>query len=103
MTTKPHVIFYTRPGCHLCEEAMLEIAAADCADAYTFEMSHRRRPRPPATHTADIPVVVINASSSSSPLGTALHFKRALSGNFKGLLSRPVIIGNSTASGSERV
>jgi glutaredoxin len=34
---KPHVILYSRPGCHLCEEAKLAIDAAGCSDEYTLE------------------------------------------------------------------
>jgi len=81
MTTKPHVIFYTRPGCLLCEEAKLAIDAADCAGAYTFEEVNidadaelRRR------YGWDIPVVVINDRMVFKHRLTADDFKRALSG-----------------------
>lgn len=33
----PRVVFYTKPGCHLCEEAEREINAARCDGQYTFE------------------------------------------------------------------
>jgi glutaredoxin len=36
-TTKQRVIIYSRPGCHLCEEAKQAIAAAECLDEYTLE------------------------------------------------------------------
>ena len=35
--SKPHVIVYSRPGCHLCEEAIAAIASAGCNDQFTFE------------------------------------------------------------------
>ncbi len=34
---KARVIIYSRPGCHLCEEAKQAIAAAECLDEYTLE------------------------------------------------------------------
>ena len=34
---KPHVIIYSRPGCHLCDEAKAAIKQADCSDQFTFE------------------------------------------------------------------
>jgi glutaredoxin len=37
MTRKPHVRFYTRLGCHLCEEAKREIRRAGSFEDYTFE------------------------------------------------------------------
>jgi glutaredoxin len=35
---KPHVIIYSRPGCHLCDEAKEAIDRADCSDRYTLEI-----------------------------------------------------------------
>ena len=35
--SKPHVIVYSRPGCHLCDEAKAAISAAGCSDQFTFE------------------------------------------------------------------
>jgi glutaredoxin len=34
---KPHVIIYSRPGCHLCEEAKAVIQDAGCNDQFTLE------------------------------------------------------------------
>ena len=34
---KPHVIIYSRPGCHLCEEAKAAIQHAGCDDQFTLE------------------------------------------------------------------
>jgi glutaredoxin len=34
---KRQVILYTRPGCHLCEEAKQEMRAASCANEYTLQ------------------------------------------------------------------
>jgi glutaredoxin len=35
--TKPHVIVYSRPGCHLCDDAKLAIETAGCTDHFTLE------------------------------------------------------------------
>ena len=35
--TKPHVIVYSRPGCHLCDEAKLAIQGAGVSDRFTLE------------------------------------------------------------------
>ena len=35
--TKPHVIVYSRPGCHLCDEAKQVIQTAGCDDRFTLE------------------------------------------------------------------
>jgi glutaredoxin len=35
--SKPHVIIYSRPGCHLCDEAKAAIMNAGCSDRFTLE------------------------------------------------------------------
>jgi glutaredoxin len=35
--SKPHVIIYSRPGCHLCDEAKAAIMGAGCSDSFTLE------------------------------------------------------------------
>jgi glutaredoxin len=34
---KAQVVIYSRPGCHLCEEAKEAMRAADCAGEYTLD------------------------------------------------------------------
>lgn len=34
---KAHVIVYSRPGCHLCDEAKAAIEKSNCSDHYTLE------------------------------------------------------------------
>jgi glutaredoxin len=34
---KAHVIVYSRPGCHLCDEAKAAIEKSNCSDRYTLE------------------------------------------------------------------
>ena len=35
--SKPHVIVYSRPGCHLCDEAKAVMQNAGCSDKFTLE------------------------------------------------------------------
>ena len=35
--SKPHVIIYSRPGCHLCDEAKAAIMSAGGSDRFTLE------------------------------------------------------------------
>lgn len=35
--TKPHVIVYSRPGCHLCDDAKTAIHSAGISERFTFE------------------------------------------------------------------
>ena len=35
--SKPHVIVYSRPGCHLCDEAKAAIQNAGCSGRFTLE------------------------------------------------------------------
>jgi glutaredoxin len=35
--SKPHVIVYSRPGCHLCDEAKAIIMSSGCSDQFTLE------------------------------------------------------------------
>jgi len=35
--SKAHVIIYSRPGCHLCDEAKAAIMSAGCSDRFTLE------------------------------------------------------------------
>jgi glutaredoxin len=34
---KRHIIIYSRPGCHLCDEAKSTIENAGCSDRFTLE------------------------------------------------------------------
>lgn len=35
--SKAQVIIYSRPGCHLCDEAKAVIENSDCSDRFTLE------------------------------------------------------------------
>ena len=63
--TKPHVIVYSRPGCHLCDEAKLAIKAAGCDDQFTFtEIDIESDPDLLRKYKYDIPVVTIDGDEA---------------------------------------
>ena len=63
--TKPHVIVYSRPGCHLCDEAKHAIHAAGCDDQFTLEEINIESDRDLLTkYQYDIPVVTIDGAEA---------------------------------------
>lgn len=76
---KAHVILYTRPGCHLCEEAKREMLAADCGGEYTLEeVNIETDPALRERYGREIPVVLINNVKAFKYRLTADDFKRKL-------------------------
>jgi glutaredoxin len=58
---KSHVIIYSRPGCHLCDQAKQSIEAAGCPDEYTLdEINIESDPDLLRRYQYDIPVITIN-------------------------------------------
>lgn len=58
---KVRVTLYTRPGCHLCDEAKVAMLAAGCADEYTLdEVDIESDSRLLHRYRNDIPVVFIH-------------------------------------------
>ena len=58
---KAHVIVYSRPGCHLCDDAKEAIRSAGCDDAFTFEEVNIESSRDLLLkYQFDIPVITIN-------------------------------------------
>ena len=63
--TKPHVIVYSRPGCHLCEEAKAAIQSAGCGDRFTLEeINIESDPELLRKYQYDIPVIAIDGVES---------------------------------------
>lgn len=61
MLSKPEVIIYSRPGCHLCDEAKQTIAAAGRSNEYTLaEINIESDPNLLRRYQLDIPVITIN-------------------------------------------
>jgi len=79
METKPHVIFYTKPGCHLCAEAKKEIERAGLRGRYTFEeVDILTDPDLQRRYGFDIPVVVIDGTHAFKHRLTAEEFRKKI-------------------------
>jgi glutaredoxin len=58
---KARVIIYSRPGCHLCDEAKQAIEAAHCGEEYTLdEINIESDPELLRRYLYDIPVITID-------------------------------------------
>ena len=63
--SKPHVIIYSRPGCHLCDEAKTVILSAGCNDQFTLEeVNIESDDELLRKYKYDIPVIAINGVES---------------------------------------
>ena len=61
MASKAQVIIYSKPGCHLCDEAKEAILAAGCNDQITLtEINIESDPELMSKYRHDIPVISIN-------------------------------------------
>jgi glutaredoxin len=79
MPAAPHVIFYTKPGCHLCDEARREMARADCSNLFTYEeVDINSDPELLRRYASDIPVVLVNNTHAFKHQLTAAEFRRAI-------------------------
>jgi glutaredoxin len=76
---KTQVTLYTRPGCHLCDEAKQAILAAGCRDQYTLrEINIDLDPDLTRRYGWDIPVVLINGIETFKHRLTSSDFRREL-------------------------
>jgi glutaredoxin len=79
MKKRTRVLLYTRPGCHLCEEAKAEILAAGCADQYELkEINIDEDLALKERYGWEIPVVTINGIKAFKYRLTAAEFKSKL-------------------------
>jgi glutaredoxin len=61
LSPKVHVIVYSKPGCHLCEEAKEAIRRADCDDHFILEeVNIETDPLLVNSYQYDIPVITID-------------------------------------------
>lgn len=82
---KAQVKFYTKPGCHLCEEARREMLAARCEDAYALEeINIETDPALLRRYGWEIPVVTINGTVAFKYRLTAVEFRRAVMSRSEG-------------------
>ena len=78
-SSKALVIIYTRPGCHLCDEAKQAIQTAQCADEYTLnEINIESDSNLLRRYRYDIPVIVINGVEAFRHRLTPEEFRRAI-------------------------
>jgi glutaredoxin len=76
---KPVVTIYSRPGCHLCEEAKASIDAAGCSDQFTLEeVNIDLDPALRERYQYDIPVVLINGIKAFKYRVDPREFRRKL-------------------------
>jgi glutaredoxin len=76
---KALVRLYTKPGCHLCEEAKEQMLAADCADLYEFEeVNIDDDPALKARYGHLIPVISINGVKVFEYRVVAATFREAV-------------------------
>jgi len=76
---KTKVIIYSRPGCHLCEEAKEAMSAAKCAGEYTLdEVNIENDPELLERYKDDIPVIIFNGVEAFRHRVTAEEFRRRI-------------------------
>ncbi len=79
MPHKPHVTLYTKPGCHLCDEAKQEMQRAAISDEYTFEeINIEEDPEAHELYKYEIPVIAIDGRKAFKHRLTAEDFRRRL-------------------------
>ena len=79
MKNRARVLLFTRPGCHLCEEAKAQITAADCADQFILEeINIDDDPALVERYGWEIPVVMINGIKAFKYRLTSAEFKSKL-------------------------
>jgi hypothetical protein len=77
--TKPRVRFYSRRGCHLCEEAKAEIARAGCGGLFLLEeIDIDGDPELTRRYGWDIPVIEIGGAVVFKHRLTAEEFRREI-------------------------
>ena len=76
---KAHVIIYSRPGCHLCDEAKRAIEAANCPAEYTLqEINIESDQKLLNLYRYDIPVITINGVEAFRHRLTSEAFRERL-------------------------
>ena len=61
LKSKAQVVIYSKPGCHLCDEAKASIREARCDDKFTLvEINIETDPELMAKYRYDIPVIAID-------------------------------------------
>jgi len=78
---KPHVIIYSRPGCHLCDEAKASIQNAGIGDQFTLEeIDIESDDELLRKYKYDIPVITIDGVEAFIHRVDPKEFERRLRG-----------------------
>ena len=76
---KPHVTIYSRPGCHLCDEAKAAIRSAGIDDQFTLEeIDIESDDELLRKYKYDIPVIAIDGAETFIHRLTPQEFKQKL-------------------------
>ena len=76
---KPHVIIYSRPGCHLCDEAKASIQNAGIGDQFSLEeIDIESDDELLRKYKYDIPVIAIDGAETFIHRLTPQEFKQKL-------------------------
>ena len=79
--SKAHVIIYSRPGCHLCDEAKAAILSAGCSDQFTLEeVNIESDDELLRKYKYDIPVIAINGVETFIHRVNPRDFNRVIRG-----------------------
>ena len=77
--TKPHVIVYSRPGCHLCDDAKDAILSSSLSDHFTFaEVNIESDSELLRKYKYDIPVVTVDGVEAFRHRVNTDEFKRLI-------------------------
>ena len=80
---KTEVIIYSKPGCHLCDEATKAILSAGNTELYTLKhVNIEDDPELLARYKNDIPVITFDGVERFRHRLTADEFARALRGDW---------------------
>jgi Glutaredoxin-like domain (DUF836). len=84
MNTKTKVILYTKPGCHLCEEAKTQIRAANCSELYELEeVNIETDPTLMELYGLKIPVITINGTEAFKYRVSPTEFRQMIKTNHR--------------------
>jgi hypothetical protein len=76
---KAHVLVYSRPGCHLCDDAKATILNAGCSESFHLEeVSIADDLKLLALYQNDIPVVLINGVEAFRHRVEAAAFRKLI-------------------------
>ncbi len=76
---RARVVIYSRPGCHLCDEAKASMFSAGCDDDFTLEeVNIDEDPELKERYRFDIPVITIDGIKAFKHRVDSKEFKRKL-------------------------